>query len=167
MEWLRPVFIAHLFPAFLSIPIVLMMLSPGPLQGPLLLGWLFYWLASVWLAICGKKNRLTAGIVIAMALVVLATCVNFNHETTQRAEENCTYSQTRCAKLDGQAGLFHCGATVDSPTSGGIMVTHVEEKCLPTKEQSCAYAKQFCSLISPKDSLTTHYKCDHETITCP
>jgi hypothetical protein len=168
MNWLRPLFVAHLVPAFFSIPVVLMMLQPGPWQGPLLLGWLFYWIASIWLAIRGKKNCLTTGIVVAMALVILTTCVNFNHETNELSEENCLYTKTRCAKLDGQAGLFHCGATTDSPTAGGIMVTHVQEKCLPTKEQSCSYAKQFCRLISTKDSIKTHYACsDRDTITCP
>ena len=137
------------------------------LQIPLALGWFFIFIATIWLVIRGKRNRLTMGISIAMALVVLTTCVSSNHAAQKLSEENCTYSKTRCAKLDGQAGLFHCGATVDDPTSGGIMVANVEEECMPTKEQSCAYAKQLCQRISPKDSVTTHYKCDHETITCP
>lgn len=167
MKWLIKVLILFfILPLFGIIPILLLGVEET-LQTPLALGWLFIFIATVWLVIRGKRNRFTMGIPIAIALALLTTCVSINHATQKRNEENCVYSKTHCAKLDGQAGLFHCGTTIGSTTVGGIMIMDVEEKCMPTKEQSCTYAKQFCALISTKDSVTTHYKCDHETITCP
>lgn len=170
MKWLRPLFIINVILASLvgiSLPVMLLV-SVGSSARLTLVGVLLcYVIASIWLVIWGKKNRLTAWVAIVMVTAILGAITWVSISDQKHMADECTYFQTHCAKLDGQPGLFHCGATVDSKIAGGITVTHVEEECMPTQEQSCAYAKQFCTLISPKDSATTHYKCDHETITCP
>lgn len=167
MRLLRALFTLNLIVAgvaALAVPVMLLVSVGSPARLLLVGATVLYIIASIWLMVWGKRNRLTACVAIATFAMLLAAGIGVARADKQRAEEQCSYLKTKCAKMDA-AGIYYCGAT--DTQEGAVVVTHVPPQCLPSKEQSCSYAKQFCKVISLPDSTLTHYKCDHETISCP
>ncbi len=147
-----------------ALPVVLLVSAGSTARLAFTAALALYVLASLWFTFWGKSNRQTAITTGAVLLTLLLTGIWAIQSDREQREADCEYTRTKCAALDS-SGLYYCGASTDR--EGSIIVTHVEPSCKPTKEDSCAYAKQFCTALSTSNTPPTLYRCDHETITCP